>query len=62
MRSLLDLPYPGTDAEEAAYALREAADPSCAEFAGGDCGFAVFILVVAAIVLVVLVLNKEGKL
>lgn len=52
----------GTADEEAQYALRESGAPRCADFTGGDCGFALFIVVVAALVILVLYLSKEGKI
>jgi hypothetical protein len=52
---------PGTDAEEAAYALREAESPEAGEFAGGHGGFVFVVVLAAAVVLLVLLLQKEGK-
>jgi len=55
---------PGTDAEEQAYALREAASPEAGEFRGGD--FATISTVSLAVFLVILfvalfISNVEGK-
>jgi len=53
---------PGTDADAQDYARREAESPEAREFVGGSCEFAFFVLFVAAVVFLILYLQKENKI
>ncbi len=52
----------GSGEEALAYATREAESPEVAEFVGGDCGVAVAVVLLAALVFLFLFLQKENKI
>lgn len=55
----LPLPEPGTRADEAGYALREAASPEVQEFLGGDTVVVSVSLVTILIVLIIILIVSD---